>query len=111
MRQESYGKRRPATKIIYANCLLAWFAVASLPVANLQAAPLPVVGPSVKLNAPLQAGQNVDAYLISKDNKWVVYTANQERMQVLELFSRPIAGSGAPIKMNGTLVAGGNVED
>jgi hypothetical protein len=40
-----------------------------------------------------------------------VYRADQDADQVLELYSRPIDGSGSAVKLNGALVAGGNVSD
>src|SRR5262249_10543517 len=39
----------------------------------------------------------------------VVYRADQDTNAVLELFVRPMAGSGSAVKVNGPLVAGGNV--
>ena len=56
-----------------------------------------------KLNGVLKTGREIKDFAISGDNNWVVYRADQETNGVLELYSRPIAGSGSPIKMNETL--------
>ena len=74
---------------------------------------VPVGGPAagVKLNGALVAGGNVvDRFFISPDSSRVVYRADQETAAVFELYSVPIGGpAAAGVKLNGTLVAGGNV--
>ena len=43
---------------------------------------------------------------ISPDGKWVVYRADQDTDEVIEIYSVPIGG-GTVTKLNDTLVAGG----
>ncbi len=64
----------------------------------------------VKLSGALVAGGAVSYYFkISPDSTYVVYLADQETDNVIELYMVPLDGSAAPIKLNGLLVAGGNV--
>ena len=70
----------------------------------------------VKLNATLPTGGSVEAgkgtrnvFQISSDSSRVVYVADQDTVDVLELYSVPIDRSKAPIKLNPPLVSGGNV--
>ncbi len=74
----------------------------------------------VKLNGPLVAGGDVQfegdtprgqtrGFVISPDSSTVVYLADQDVDDVSELYSVPIDG-GDPVKLNGALVAGGEVE-
>jgi Tol biopolymer transport system component len=76
---------------------------------------VPIAGPAsatVKLNAPLVSGGEVLGFEISPDSQRVVYSADQESDNVAELYSVPIGGpASAGIKLNGPLVAGGNVGD
>ena len=67
-------------------------------------------GMAVKLNGPLVAGGDVDhVYLqCSPDGSRALYWADQTTDEVGEVFSVPSTG-GAAVKLNGTLVAGGNV--
>jgi len=67
-------------------------------------------GTAVKLNGPLVTGGDVDAdiYGISPDSTRVVYRADQQADERLELWSVPIAG-GTAVKLNGALDAGGNI--
>lgn len=72
-------------------------------------------GTPVKLNGPLVAGGSVgedeyasDAFAISLDGARVVYRADQDSNDVWELYSVPITG-GTAVKLNGPLVAGGDV--
>jgi len=70
-------------------------------------------GHSVRLNGGLIAGGNVAGtapeverpFSISPDSQRVVYLADQERDEVYELYSVPIAG-GTPVKLNSTLAGG-----
>src|SRR5262245_11928028 len=71
-------------------------------------------GAAIKLNAPLGAGGSVGLdfihnFRISPDGSRVVYWADQEEDEVFELFSVPIDGSQAPVRLNGPLVPGGDV--
>jgi len=72
-------------------------------------------GTPVELNGPLVAGGDVVAVypnpegpVISPDGTRVVYAADQETDEVVELYSVPIAG-GPVVKLNGPLVTGGDV--
>lgn len=69
-------------------------------------------GTPVRLNAPLVAGGNVSAYPIQLSllGNRVLYLADQDTDQTVEVFSVPIAG-GASIKLNGPLVTNGDVLD
>ena len=72
----------------------------------------PIAGGSVTLlNDPLVAGGEIQSYktLISPDGAWVVYFADQDTDEVVEIYSVPIGG-GTVNKLNGPLVAGGDVE-
>jgi Tol biopolymer transport system component len=77
---------------------------------------VPLVGPAgagVKLNGAMVTGGEVSDYFqISVDSSRVVYWADQDTDGVLELYSVPLAGpAGAGVKLNGALVAGGDVWD
>ncbi|KAA3659094.1 MAG: hypothetical protein DWQ04_23260 [Chloroflexi bacterium] len=67
-------------------------------------------GTPQKLNGDLGSvyGNVFGDFVISQDSSRVVYLANQEEIDVLELFSVPITG-GVSQKLNGTLVSGGDV--
>ena len=65
--------------------------------------------PPAKLNGTLRSGRHVEDFAISGDSTWVVYRADEETSGILELYSRPIAGSSWPIKMNEPLVSGSKV--
>jgi len=71
-------------------------------------------GVQTKLNGPLVTGGDVsfhnlvDAGFFSPDGNHVVYRADQDMDEVHELYSVPSAG-GTPVKLNGSLVAGGDV--
>ncbi len=67
------------------------------------------IGPA-RLNASLVAGGDVDAesFIISPEGSRVVFAADQDTDQVFELYSAAIGG-GIPAKLNGALVAGGDV--
>lgn len=67
-------------------------------------------GPATRLNAPLVAGGDVGtewSVWISPDSQRVVYYADQEVNNVVELYSVPIGG-GPAVKLNGALVPGGD---
>ncbi|MEM6283478.1 MAG: dockerin type I domain-containing protein [Chloroflexota bacterium] len=63
---------------------------------------------NVKLNGSFLSTTNMTSILLSPDSNRVVYTADQDTNNVLELYSVPVAG-GTPVKLNGTLVSGGTV--
>ncbi len=67
-------------------------------------------GTAVKLNGPLVAGGNVSSsgLQFSPNSSRVLYLADQVTDGVNEIFSVPSAG-GTAVKLNGSLVAGGNV--
>ncbi len=72
----------------------------------------PGVPLAVKLNGPLVAGGSISGpFLIGPDSQRVVYHADQEVDGVHELYSRPLDGSSVPVKLNGPLVAGGDVDE
>lgn len=66
----------------------------------------------VKLSGALVPGGYVDSfsYSFSPDSQRVVYKADQQTLNVWELFSAPATG-GSAVKLNGTLVSGGDVVD
>ena len=67
-------------------------------------------GSPVRLNPPLPFGRNVTSFRISPDSSRVVYLTDQQTDNVIELYSVPLGGpAAAGIKLNGALVAGGNV--
>ena len=75
---------------------------------------VPTVGGAkpVKLNGPLVAGGDVlhfNSIRISSDSQWVVFIADQQTNDVFELFSAPIDGSSAAVKLNAPLPPGGNL--
>ena len=67
-------------------------------------------GTATKLNGMLVAGGDVDfaGLQFSPDSSRVLYLADQTTDNVIEIFSVPSAG-GAATKLNGMLVAGGDV--
>ncbi len=66
---------------------------------------------AVKLNGPLPAAADVQTdHRISPDGSRVVYRADQDTAQVFELFSAPIAGGSAAVRLNGQLQPNGDVE-
>jgi hypothetical protein len=76
---------------------------------------VPISGPAglgVRLNGGLTAGGDVTTFLISPDSRRVVYRANQQAINVFELYSTPTEGPvSAGIKLNGPLTANGSVKD
>jgi Tol biopolymer transport system component len=69
-------------------------------------------GARVQLNPALVAGGDVvfRQFRIAPDSSRVVYLADQDADEVFELWSVPLAG-GAAVKLNGTLVANGDMDD
>ncbi len=78
---------------------------------------VPLAGPvsaGERLTAPFVAGGRVDESRISADSRSVVYRADQDTDGTSELYRVPLTLSPAPdpptAKLNGPLVAGGNVD-
>ena len=69
-------------------------------------------GAPVKLSGPMVEGGGLTMYSggfrISPDGSRVVYRAEQETIDVNELYSVPVDGSAAPVKLNAPLPAGGS---
>jgi len=82
-------------------------------VLELYSVPLDRSAGAVKLAGPLVVHGDVhssaEAFAISPDGARVVYVADQETDQVFELFSAPVDGRSPAVKLNGPLVAGGDV--
>jgi Tol biopolymer transport system component len=77
---------------------------------ELFSAPIDGSRPAVQLSSALVFGRAVETiFHVSPDSARVVYVANQEMTGAGELFSVPIDGSSPAVKLNGPLVAGGNV--
>ncbi len=77
---------------------------------ELYSVPLDASAPAVKLNAPLVPGSDVSPRArITGDGARVVYRASQEAVGVFELYSVPIDAGSPPVKLNGPMVAGGDV--
>jgi Tol biopolymer transport system component len=78
---------------------------------------VPIDGPSsagIKLNPALVTGGAVlsTKWGISQDSQWVVYCADLEVEDRIELFSVPIAGPpSASERLNGAIIPGGGVDD
>ncbi len=86
---------------------------------ELYSVPIDASQAPIRLNAPLVAGGDVQfdpgvysegaRIRIAPDGTRVVYLADQDVDEVLELYSVPIDGSQAPIQLNGPLVLEGDV--
>ena len=77
---------------------------------ELYGVPIDGSAPPVKLYTPLDDSDSVTQnYKISADSSQVVFTANHDVQNIIELYTVPIDGSAAPTKLNDTLVSGGNV--
>lgn len=68
-------------------------------------------GPSVKVNAPLQASGDIASFAFSPDGNWVAYRADQAVDDLYEAYVVDISGDepAAPVKVNGPLLATGDV--
>jgi len=74
-------------------------------------------GTALELNAPLVAGGDVfvqwtpegGGLLLSPDGSRVVYLADQEVDEQIELYVVPIDGSAAPLELSGPLIVSGDV--
>jgi len=72
--------------------------------------PIDLSNTAVRLNSVLTNQGNVtETFQISPDGNYVIYLADQNTDNVFELFSAPIDGSSAAVKLNGDLVSNGNV--
>jgi len=79
-------------------------------VIEIYSVPLDGSGSSVQLNGPLVTGGGVSQqFQISSDGGLVVYLADERTNDVVELFSRAIAGGGPGRCISGELVPGGDV--
>jgi hypothetical protein len=77
---------------------------------ELYSAPSDGSSAAVKLNGTLAAaGSDVDSFRTSPNAARVVYAADQDADGRLELYSVPIDGSSAAVKINGPMVAAGDV--
>jgi Tol biopolymer transport system component len=67
----------------------------------------------VELSGPMVAGGSVaffaTCFQLTPSGQRVVYQADQTTDEVYELYSAPTDGSALPVKLNGALVAGGDV--
>ena len=74
---------------------------------------VPLGGPAaagVKLNGAMVAGGNVLSFQVSANSSRVVYWADQQTDNVVELYSVPLGGpAAAGVKLNGAMVTGGYV--
>ncbi len=83
---------------------------------ELLSAPIDGSAPPVLLNPPLSGARDIldvtghPDFAISPDSSRVVYVGAQDADGVFELYSVPIDGSSMPVKLNGALVAGGDVQ-
>lgn len=65
---------------------------------------------AVKVSGPLIADGDVRVgFVITPDSTRVLYRADQETDEIIELYSGPIDGSGSPVKLNATSGVGGGV--
>ena len=76
---------------------------------EVHSAPIDGSGSAVSLTGAMPAFSFISGFRITSDSSRVVYLADQDTDSVLELYSVPITG-GTPIKVSGTLVAGGSVD-
>lgn len=82
----------------------------SVNVNELYSAPLDGSAPQVKLNPALSGERDVESDLyVSPDSAWIVYRADQDTDDVIELYSVPVDGSVPAVKLNGPMVSGGDV--
>lgn len=79
-------------------------------VMELFVAPVDGSSPARKLPIPLVAGGDVLAsFQFDPDGSHVLYAADQQQDERIELFTVPIGGGQPPLKLNGPLVPGGDV--
>ncbi len=82
---------------------------------ELFSAPADGSGPSIRLNGTLPPGGDVSGsgfysvgFQVAASGR-VVYLADQTTNNVEELYSVPVDGSASPVRLNGNLIAGGQV--
>jgi hypothetical protein len=63
------------------------------------------------LSSNLTAGGNVLDFVITPDSSRVIYRADQDADEVFELYSAPVDGSSPAVKISGSLVSGGDVNN
>jgi len=70
-----------------------------------------LLGSETKLNLPLASGGNVTAKITpSANSQWLIYTGEIENAGTVELYAVPVIGPASEgVKINSTLVTGGNV--
>jgi len=79
-----------------------------LPYSELFSAPIDGSTPAIKLNGPLATGGSICGFGITADGQRVVYVADKDNDEVLELYSVPVTGPvTATVKLNNTLTNGG----
>ncbi len=65
---------------------------------------------ATRLNGVLAVNEDVEpGYAISPDSTQVVYRSDEDVNDIVELYSAPLNGTGAPTRLNGVLVGGGDV--
>jgi Tol biopolymer transport system component len=91
-------------------CLVAVLALLAVAVTAVPSGPVQalVVGAPVRISAPLVANRAVVNSVISPDSAYVVYSADANADEVVELFSTPLAG-GTVVRLNLPLPTGGDV--
>jgi len=57
----------------------------------------------------LHASARISSFQISADGRWVVYRSDEAQFQQQELFSVPIDGSAAPVRLSAALPSGASV--
>src|SRR5262245_34155482 len=67
-----------------------------------------LAGQAHRLSGAMPPGGDVRSHAVSPDGKRVVYLADQDSDEVVELWSVPTAG-GPPVQLNGSLVSAGDV--
>ena len=82
--------------------VLALLLLVGLVVPATQAAVLPLSGTMPPFG-------DVQSYRVSPDGRYAVYVADQQTDEAFELYSVPLAGGAAAVKLNSPLVAGGDV--
>src|SRR5205809_6426295 len=68
-----------------------------------------MAGNPIKVNGTFIFSGTGDTADFTPDSSRVIYTASQNTAGVIELFSAPSSGGGSNVRLNGNLVAGGNV--
>ena len=64
----------------------------------------------VLLHEPTVLGQNISELVVSPDSSRVVYRADHDEIDAVELYSAPTDGSSQAVKISGTLTQGGAVQ-